>query len=161
MATSLPVVGTSRQKEKERAGTPAPKTRSESSTRDWHLRYEPGNTMPSPTEMEQLAFPFFVKQLAKKDYIPAEFTKNLRFLEAGQDSAPWTGYYATLRGAKLVVHSVLGIWVEIEYKKANCWRAVCLARTELDLEDDAPEGTNWPNLETTGAPVPKAKPTIE
>jgi hypothetical protein len=64
-------------------------------------------------ELDVLQCPFPIETLEQNDYVPAQFTQNLKHLVAGQEQAPWTGYYIMYQGAKLTVSNVYGIWFEI------------------------------------------------
>ena len=95
-------------------------TKGKSSLSDWRLK----NLAKIPTreELAALRCPFEISILKPRDYIPDEYTRNLEHLISGQDSAPWTGYYATYRGAKLAVSNLFGVWFEIELR-GNKWAA--------------------------------------
>jgi hypothetical protein len=87
-----------------------------------------------------------------RDYYPPEFTVNLFHLVAGQNAAPWTGWYANYKGVKLAVSNAFGAWFEIR-KCENTWEAFRLARTELKVQGSALPGINVHTLMQTGEPT--------
>src|SRR6266404_3719548 len=59
-----------------------------------------------------LLLPFsFSPQAA--DTVPGCLMVNVWWLEKGQEGAPWTGYYARLKNAKVAVELYQGIWFEL------------------------------------------------
>jgi len=69
--------------------------------------------IPSIVQLAALELPMEVIP-EQKDTVPAEFTGNTQFLISGtSEGPPWTGYYATFRGARLAVTNVFGVWCEI------------------------------------------------
>ena len=79
-------------------------------------------TVPSPEDCAKLRCPFEIYP-EDRDYVKKEFTENLRHLVARQEHAPWTGYYATLDGAKLAVSNSFGVWFEIR-RRDNTWETI-------------------------------------
>jgi len=69
-----------------------------------------------------------------------------------QEGAPWTGYYAVYKGAKLAVSNSFGVWFEI-WKRENKWEAFRVARTNLDLKHWMLPGINAPELIKSGEPT--------
>jgi hypothetical protein len=74
-------------------------------------------------------------------------------LQAGQEQAPWTGYYALYQGAKLVVSNCYGVWFKIQCHD-NIWAAICPTHVSLNLQGNALEGINTKELITLGEPLP-------
>jgi hypothetical protein len=70
--------------------------------------------IPMYEELDALRCPFAIESLEQKDCIPERFTQNLMHLQTGQEQAPWTGYYALHKGAKLAVSNCYGVWFEIQ-----------------------------------------------
>jgi len=71
------------------------------------------------------------------DCYNSKHTVNLKHLVAGQESGtPWTGYYATLNGAKLAISNMFGAWFEIE-QQGDKWKVIRLACTELKVQGKA------------------------
>ena len=88
--------------------------------------------VPMEEECAAVRLPFEIYP-ESVDCYGSKFTINLRHLVTSQESGtPWTGYYATFKGAKLVVSNMFGAWFEIE-RRNDKWQAVRLARTELKL----------------------------
>jgi hypothetical protein len=56
-----------------------------------------------------LRCPFQIDTLKQNDHISAQFTQNLKYLVAGQEQAPWIGYYAMYQRAKLTASNVYDI----------------------------------------------------
>jgi len=107
--------------------------------------------IPTREELAYLQCPFEVFP-ETKDTVPAQFSENARHLTAPQENAPWTGYYATLNGAKIAVTNVYGVWFEIRRRK-NSWEAHRVARVELNLFGDALPGIDIPKLIESGEPI--------
>jgi hypothetical protein len=76
-------------------------------------------------------------------------------LQAGQEGAPWTGYYALYKGAKLAVSNCYGIWFEIQCHD-NIWAAIRPACIGLNLQGNALDGINTRELITSGEPLPES-----
>ena len=87
---------------------------------DWRSRGL--DKVPNMNECAALKLPFEIYPETADCYEP-KFTANLKHLQAGQEGAPWTGYYATYRGAKLAVSNIFGVWFEIQ-KTESMWIAV-------------------------------------
>jgi hypothetical protein len=80
--------------------------------------FEPGIAIPGHNELAALRCPFPI-DLQEKDSIPAEFTSGAQHYVRRQDitgtmQAPMTSYYATLRGAPIVIANYGGVWFEVE-----------------------------------------------
>jgi hypothetical protein len=78
-----------------------------STTSDWRTKWLP--RVPTCEELDALRCPFPIKALEQRDCILETYTVNVRHLQTGQDGAPWTGYYATYKGAKLAVSNCYGV----------------------------------------------------
>jgi hypothetical protein len=87
--------------------------------RDWrHATFGPGIAIPGHDELAALRCPFPI-DLQEKDSIPTEFTSGAQHYVGEQDimgtvQAPMTSYYATLRGAPVVITNYGGVWFEVE-----------------------------------------------
>jgi hypothetical protein len=46
--------------------------------------------------------------------ILASIAVNVQYIHSGTGEAPWDGYYALLRGAKVAVSNIYGVWFEIK-----------------------------------------------
>ena len=77
--------------------------------KDWHVHALGEGHDYSPEALSQLRLPFQVYPKIK-DSVPATNTDNVKHLIAGQEGAPFTGYYATLNRAKIAVTNCYGIW---------------------------------------------------
>jgi hypothetical protein len=77
-------------------------------------------------------------------------------LQAGQEQAPWTGYYALHQGAKLAVSNYYGVWFEIQCCD-NIWAAIRPTHISLNLQGNALEGINTTELITSGEPLPTSR----
>jgi len=108
-------------------------------------------TVPSEESCSKLRLPFEIWP-EDRDYIKKEFTQNLRHLVAMQEGAPWTGYYAVYKGAKLAVSNSFGVWFEIR-KRESRWEAFRVARTSLDLKSWMLPGINATELIKSGEPT--------
>jgi len=92
----------------------------------------------------------------QKDTVPTANTVNTQFLVSGtSEGPPWTGYYATFRGARLTVTNVFGIWCEI-WHRGSGFEAHRLTRAELSLLDVPLQGIDYSRLEQTGEPITRA-----
>jgi hypothetical protein len=129
-------------------------TKGKSSLSDWRLKNL--TKIPTCKELAALRCPFEISILEPQDYIPDEYTRNLKHLILGQDSAPWTGYYATYQGAKLAVSNLFGVWFKIELQ-GNKWAATCPTQESLKLKHEALEGINVPELIKSGEPLPASR----
>jgi hypothetical protein len=91
-------------------------------SRDWrHAIFGPGIAIPRHDELAALRCPFPI-DLQDKDSIPAEFTSGAQHYVGGQDitgtvQALMTSYYATLRGAPIVIANYGGVWFEVELQQ--------------------------------------------
>jgi hypothetical protein len=128
------MASTSTQKGKQAAGPRTPQEIPPGG--DWRSR----GLLEVPTEAAVAAvkLPFEIYP-ETADCYPSKYTVNLRHLQAGQEQAPWTGYYATYKGAKLAVSSMFGAWFEIR-KREDGWEAIRLARVALELQGQALPG---------------------
>jgi len=92
----------------------------------------------------------------QKDTVPVANAVNTQFLVSGTaEGPPWTGYYATFRGARLAVTNVFGVWCEIRRRDSG-FEAHCLARAELSLLDAPLQGIDYSRLQQTGEPLTRA-----
>jgi hypothetical protein len=107
-------------------------------------------------ELDALRCPFAIKSLEQKDCIPETYTQNLMHLQAGQEQAPWTGYYALHQGAKLAVSNCYSIWFKIQCHN-NIWAAIHPAHVSLNLQGNALEGINTKELIASGEPLPTSR----
>jgi len=74
---------------------------------DWQLRAIA--EVPTITQLGALELPMEVIP-EQKDTVPAANMVNTQFLISGTaEGPPWTGYYATFRGAQLAVSNVYGV----------------------------------------------------
>jgi hypothetical protein len=109
--------------------------------------------VPTCEELDMLRCPFAIESLEQRDCIPETYTQNLMHLQAGQEQAPWIGYYALYQGAKLAVSNSYGVWFEIQCRD-NIWAAICPACINLNLQGNALEGINMKELIVLGEPLP-------
>jgi hypothetical protein len=87
------------------------------------------------------------------DCYDAKFTIHLKHLVTGQElGTPWTGYYATLKGAKLAISNMFEAWFKIERRDTK-WQAIRLAHIELKLQGHVLPGLNVRALLETGEPT--------
>jgi len=110
-------------------------------------------TVPSPEDCAKLRLPIAIYP-EDRDYMKKEFTENLQHLVAGQDNAPWTGYYAQYEGAKIALSSSFGVWFEIR-KREDRWEAFRVARVKLNLKHHLLLGIDAPALIQSGEPTNK------
>jgi hypothetical protein len=108
--------------------------------------------IPAHEALNALWCPFPIEFLEQNDFILAWFTQYLKHLVAGQDGAPWTGYYAMHQGAKFAVSNCYGIWFEIQYHEYN-WIMVHPTHISLNLQGDALDGINASELIKSGEPL--------
>jgi retrotransposon gag protein len=83
--------------------------------------FGPGIAIPGHNELAALRCPFPI-DLQEKDSIPAKFTSGAQHYVGGQDimgtvQAPMTSYYATLRGAPIVIANYGGVWFKVELRQ--------------------------------------------
>jgi hypothetical protein len=108
--------------------------------------------VPTKEECSAVRLPFKIYP-ESADCYDTKFTIHLKHLVTGQEpGTPWTGYYATLKEAKLAVSNMFGAWFKIE-RRGNKWQAVRLARTELKLQGHVLPGLNVRALLETGKPT--------
>ena len=115
---------------------------------DWRLCAL--DNIPTSDQLSALELPMNAMP-EQKDTVPAEYTGNVRFLVTTQDGAPWTGYFATWRGAKIAVSNIYGVWFEIR-RRGEGFEAHRLAQPELALLDLPLLGIDFPRLRATGEP---------
>jgi retrotransposon gag protein len=126
--------------------------------RDWrHATFGPGIAIPGHDKLATLRCPFPI-DLQDKDSIPAEFTSGAQHYVGGQDitgtvQAPMTSYYATLRGAPIVIANYGGVWFEVELRQ-NRTVAVRPARAVLKVKHLPYPGMNLQGLVDSGEPTP-------
>ena len=87
-----------------------------------------------------------------KDSVPATHTDNIKHLTAGQEGAPFTGYYATLNRAKIAITNCYGVWFEV-HLRGLIFEAFRIARPVLNLCQEAMPGMNGKLLADTGEPL--------
>jgi len=122
-----------------------------SRSKDWHIRYLPETDDITPEALSSLKCPFNTIP-EPKDSVPAEFTENVWHLLSSQETgAPYTGYYARLNNALVLVSNVYGVWFEVHVQgdKFECFR---LARNKLRLKNHPLPGINFILLEQSGEP---------
>jgi hypothetical protein len=126
--------------------------------RDWrHATFGPGIAIPGHDELAALRCPFPI-DLQEKDSIPADFTSGAQHYVGGQDimgtvQAPMTSYYATLRGAPIVIANYGGVWFEVELRQ-NKTVVVRPARAILKVKHLPYPGMNLQGLVDSGEPMP-------
>ena len=116
---------------------------------DWRLRAI--EHVPTINQLAALRLPMNAMP-EQKDTVPAEYTRNVRFLLGPQDDAPWIGYFATWRGAKIAVTNIFGVWFEMR-RRGEGFEAHRLARPDLDLLDFPLPGIDMAELRLTGEPI--------
>jgi len=110
---------------------------------DWQLRAIAD--IPSITQLSALELPMEVIP-EQKDTVPAANAVNTQFLiSRTAEGPPWTGYYATFRGAQLAISNIYGIWCKIRHRGTG-FEAHCLARAELSLLDAPLQGIDYSHL---------------
>jgi len=120
---------------------------------DWHLRAI--QNVPFQAQLGALKLPMAIVP-EQKDMVPVEYVVNIQFLVSGTtEGPPWTGYYATLHGARLAITNVFGVWCEI-CRCGSGFEAHRLARMELLLLDAPVTGIDYTQLRTTGEPLTHA-----
>ena len=118
---------------------------------------EPDHDNTSPEALSILKCPFNTIS-EPKDSVPAEFTEKVKYLQGGQNGAPYTGYYAMLNNALVSVSNIYGVWFEVRLRenKFKCFR---LARSKLRLKNDPLPGIDFILLKRTGTPTwPPTRP---
>jgi hypothetical protein len=80
--------------------------------------FGPGIVIPGSDECTALKCPFPIN-LQEKDSIPTEFMSGAQHYVGGQSitdtvQAPWTLYYATLRGAPITITNYSRVWFEVK-----------------------------------------------
>jgi hypothetical protein len=121
---------------------------------DWRTKWL--SKVPTCEELDALRCPFAIESLEQRDCIPERYTQNLMHLQTGQEQAPWTGYYALYKGAKLAVSNCYGVWFEIQHRD-NIWAAIHPTRVDLNLQGDALDGINVTELIASGEPLPTSR----
>jgi hypothetical protein len=109
--------------------------------------------IPMHKELDMLRCPSAIESLEQRDCIPETYTQNLMHLQARQEQAPWTGYYALHQGAKLAVSNCYGVWFKIQCHD-NIWAVIHPAHVNLNLQGNALEGINTKELIASGEPLP-------
>ena len=99
--------------------------------KDWHVHALGEGHDYSPKALSQLQLPFQVYPEIK-DSVPATNTDNVKHLIAGQEEVPFTGYYATLNGAKIAVTNCYGAWFEVRLR-GLLFEAFRIAQFALNL----------------------------
>jgi hypothetical protein len=130
--------------------------RTKLSSSDWRTKWL--SQVPTHEELDALRCPFAIESLEQRDCIPATYTKNLMHLQTGQEQAPWTGYYALYKGAKLAVSNCYGMWFKIQ-RHDNIWAAIRPAHVDLNLQGNALEGINTRELIASGEPLVSHTPS--
>jgi hypothetical protein len=129
-------------------------TRTKSSSSNWRTKWL--LKVPTREELDALRCPFAIKSLEQRDCIPTTYTKNVMHLQTGQEQAPWTGYYALYKGAKLAVSNCYSVWFEIQHHD-NIWAAIRPAHVDLNLQGNVLEGINMRELIASGEPLPASR----
>jgi hypothetical protein len=125
--------------------------------RDWrHATFGPGITIPGHDKLAALRCPFPI-DLQEKDSIPAKFTSGAQHYIGGQDitgtvQAPMTSYYATLRGAPIVITNYGEVWFKVKLRQ-NKTVAIRLARAILQVKHLPYPGMNLQSLVDSGEPT--------
>jgi hypothetical protein len=127
------------------------RTRTKSSSSDWRMKWLSKILMCE--ELDMLRCPFAIKSLEQRDCIPETYTQNLMHLQTRHEQAPWTGYYALHKGAKLAVSNCYGMWFEIQCHD-NIWAAICPTHVDLNLQGNTLDGINTRELITSSKPLP-------
>jgi hypothetical protein len=126
-------------------------TQTKSSPSDWRTKWLP--KIPTCEELDVLRCPFAIESLEQRDCIPETYMQNLMHLQTGQEQAPWTGYYALHKGAKLAVSNCYSMWFKIQHCD-NIWAAICPTRVDLNLQGNTLDGINTRELIASGKPLP-------
>jgi hypothetical protein len=126
--------------------------------RDWrHATFGPGIAIPGHDGLAALRCPFPI-DLQEKDSIPTEFTSGAQHYVRGQDitrtvQAPMTSYYATLRGAPIVIANYGGVWFEVKLRQ-NKTVAIRPAQAILQVKHLPYPGMNLQSLVDSREPTP-------
>jgi len=73
------------------------------------------------------------------------------WLKKGEDSTPWTGYFAHLNNAKVAVELYLGVWFELGLNSEQMKiKAICVARLVLNLTHDPDRSMDIESLRAQG-----------
>jgi len=132
--------------------TPRDSIGKKSRSRDWHICYLPKSDNTSPEALAALRCPFYTIP-EPKDSVPAEFTERVKHLLGSQETgAPYTGYYARLNNALVLVSNIYGVWFEV-HVQGNKFECFQLARSELGLKNDPLLGINFDLLKQSGIPT--------
>ena len=119
--------------------------------KDWHVHALGEGHDYSPEALSQLRLPFQVYPKIK-DSVPTTNTDNVKHLIAGQEGAPFTGYYAMLNGAKIAVTNCYGVWFEV-CLRGLLFEAFRIARLLLNLRQEAMPGIDGKALAESGEPL--------
>jgi len=103
---------------------------------DWRIH---AINQPTEESLAVLDLPFETIP-ESKDMVPSEFTERVHYLVGGQSiavcidgtevlkKAPFTAYYACLKGgALLALSNVYGVWFEVRLQAGNKYKCFCLA----------------------------------
>jgi hypothetical protein len=126
--------------------------------KDWRDNmFGAGVAIPGLNECAALKCPFPI-DLQERDSIPAEYISRAHHFVARQKitetmQAPWTSYYAMLRGALLAIANFGGVWFKVERQK-NKTIAVQLARAILRVKHLPYRGINLQSLVDSREPTP-------
>lgn len=94
----------------------------------------------------RITLPFRLNPM-RHDDLPSVMMSNVEFLQFSEDSAPWMGYYARFRGAKVAVAPLQGVWFEIRLDTTdNLFYAFRVARNSLNLVHDPGVSMNLDEL---------------
>ena len=119
--------------------------------KDWHVHTLDKGHDYSPEALSQLRLPFQVYPEIK-DSVPTTHTDNVKHLTTGQEGVPFTGYYATLNGAKIAVTNCYGVWFKV-CLRGLIFEAFRIARFALNLRQEALPGMNAKALAESGEPL--------
>ena len=134
------------------SSTPRDSTGKKSRSRDWHICYLPKSDDISPDALSILKCPFNTIP-EPKDSVPAEFTEKVQHLLGSQQTGvPYTGYYARLNNALVLVSNAYGVWFKVHLCE-NKFKYFRLAQSELGLKNHPLPGINFELLEQTGVPT--------
>jgi len=88
-----------------------------------------------------------------KDSVPTKFTEKVKHLLGSQETgAPYTGYYARLNNALVLVSNVYGVWFEV-CVWGNKFKCFQLAWSKLGLKNHPLPGIDFELLERSGVPT--------
>jgi len=120
---------------------------------DWQLQAI--TKVPTIAQLGALELPMEVLP-EQKDTVPTANMVNTQFLVSGTtEEPPWTGYYATLRGARLAITNIFGVWCEVRHRGSS-FEVHRLARAELSLLNAPLQGIDYSHLAQTGEPITRA-----